>query len=86
MCVAFRYLALAHQPVGLEIGLPLTSVATYYLRITGCAKHGNEERKGRVTIVIKSLPSWRKFMVLLGDKRFTWVRTNSFSTSSGQKQ
>ena len=27
-------------------------------------------------IVAKTLPSWRKLMVHLGDKRFSWVRTD----------
>ena len=27
-------------------------------------------------IVAKSVPSWRKLIVHLGDERFTWVRTD----------
>ena len=27
-------------------------------------------------ILAKFLPSWRKLMIYLGDKRFTWVRTD----------
>ena len=69
-----------YQPVGLELGLPLTSVAAQYLRllavtvtVTGCAKHGNEERQGRCY----TPPDMRRTTGEAGAGNRCWVTSES---------